>query len=98
MGRRGAVLKSAPRSQLEAELRAELTRERPRHNHAARSDKSDRLRKCRTGDLAVVVVAVIGPVGYIEGLEENVERGPFAEPDHLAGAHVELEECLAAKV
>src|SRR6202011_199587 len=86
-----------PRPTLEPELRAEFRGERMRSGDAARRDIPLRLLETRRADCAAIVVAIVGAIGQVEELGDQVQLGFFAEVDRLRNAGIPLEEGSAAE-
>lgn len=87
---------------LEGEADAELTPERVRNDGAGRVDEALGMAEVRrignaSGAIDAKVVAVVGPIGQVERLREQLQVHAIAELDILCEAHVEFEEWIPAQ-
>src|SRR5579884_3546886 len=82
---------------LEAEREDRLTRELLRDDDRRCGEVPLRLHEGRAADIPLIVAAEIGAIRGVEGLEEELQAGTLANAEHLAKAHVELEERLTAQ-
>src|SRR5271169_1770334 len=74
---------------LETEPRPELPGERFRRDHPVAADEVRRLLEDGAADAALIVGAEVGPIGQVEGLEDEVHPGLLAELERPADARVE---------
>src|SRR5689334_3726366 len=77
---------------LEREAEAKLANEGVRDVGVARGNEAIRCPEARRTRCAVEVVAIVGVVGEIEGLEQGLQVGLLAELPVFAEAHVNLVE------
>ena len=86
------------RKKLEGEAEAELTPERAGNDRACRVDKANRMAEGgRVPDVGTIVVAVVGTVGEIEGLANDLQIVVIAELNVLGQTQIQLEERIAPK-
>jgi hypothetical protein len=85
-------------SNLESELRPQLTRERSRHDHPSRRNEAIRLPEIRGFDIAHVPIAEVRAIGQVERLEDQFHARALPDLHRLADPQVHLEEGLTAQV
>jgi hypothetical protein len=83
---------------LEAETSSELSSERTRQQAAAGVDETKRVPKTRKPLSSVEVIAVIGMVRKVEGLEHELQVPGFTQLDVLRHARIHIKVRIAAQV
>lgn len=84
--------------QLEGKAEPEFAAQRARNGGAGRVDEASRMpERRRAGDTVAVVIAIVGAIGEVKGLGDELKIDVFADFEVLGQAQIELEERIAAK-
>ena len=82
----------------EGQAEAKLAPEGARSRGAGGVDEADRMAEgVRASDAVAVIVAIVGPVGEVKGLRDELQVDVLAELEVFRQAEIKLEERIAAK-